>query len=247
MGHVFDFHDARAFDKWLAAPQNQRGLELQQRLLVSLLQPCRGETALDIGCGSGAAMTPLCALGLDVTGIDPSPYMLDLAYARLGQKAALYRGVAEDLPFEDNSFNHTVLNTTLEFVESPQQALAEACRVAKDRVFIGFTNRFALGGHYPGPSAEIPQVLRHARPFSLWKLKRMVHELLGRVPIAWRTACLFGASESSIARRIDRSELLQRCPFGTYAGMLIVLMPRLRTRPLAMVYRPGPTTELLAH
>jgi SAM-dependent methyltransferase len=248
MGHVFDFHDARAFDAWLRTAHHQRNLTLQHHLLVSLLQPAPGETVLDIGCGSGATMAPLCARGLDVTGIDPSPYMLDLAFAQLGSQAALYRGVAEDLPFEDNSFNHAVLNTTLEFVESPRQALAEACRVAKDRVFVGFTNRYALGGPRLAAGGDLPPVFRHARSFSVWKLKRMVHDLLGQVPVSWRTSCLLGASNTAIARRIDRSELIQRCPFGAYAGMLIVLMPRLRTRPLAIAYRPNAAaTELLAH
>jgi hypothetical protein len=33
---------------------------------------------------------------------------------------------------------------------------------------------------------------------------------------------------------------VQRCPFGTFAGMVITLVPRFRTRPLALRYQaPG--------
>jgi len=58
----------------------------------------------------------------------------------------LHRGFAEDLPFDDNSFNYACFITTLEFVDDPRKAIEEACRVAKDRIFIGVLNRYALKG-----------------------------------------------------------------------------------------------------
>jgi ubiquinone/menaquinone biosynthesis C-methylase UbiE len=42
------------------------------------------------------------------------------------------------LPFDDNSFNHACLFTSLEFVDDPKKALAEAFRVAKDGCLSGF-------------------------------------------------------------------------------------------------------------
>jgi len=39
----------------------------------------RGRPVLDVGCGSGAVTSHLRALGLDITGIDPSPSLVALA------------------------------------------------------------------------------------------------------------------------------------------------------------------------
>jgi SAM-dependent methyltransferase len=247
MGHVFDFSDARAFERWMAEPRIRQAAEIEDRFMIDLLRPSPGETILDIGCGTGHSMAALRNFGLQVTGIDPSPYMLDIAFALLGQQVSLYRGVAEDLPFEDNSFNHACLNTTLEFVESPAKALEEAFRVAKDRVYIGFLNRSALGklqGMIGG--RRDPAVYHLARRQSLWGLKRMVRRLLDDVPITWRTLCQFEAGPTGIAQRISRTEIVRRCPFGSYGGMIVVLMPRFRTRPLTITYRPKTQSELLA-
>ena len=44
----------------------------------------------------------LSAVALQVTAIDPSPYMLDIAFRHFGNRMEFYRGFAEDLPFDDN-------------------------------------------------------------------------------------------------------------------------------------------------
>jgi SAM-dependent methyltransferase len=247
MGHAFDFIEARDFDRWLDEPRNRRASETENRLMIDLLRPIPGETILDIGCGTGRTMAALRQYGLQTTGLDPSPYMLDIAHARLGRQAALYRGVAEDLPFEDNSFNHACLDTTLEFVETPAKALEESFRVAKDRVYIGFLNRSPLGcmGRMLGARPR-PAVYAHARHQSLWGLKRMVRRLLHDVPLTWRTVCRFEGRETGLAGRLGRTEILKRCPIGSYGGMVVVLVPRFRTRPLSITYRPKARRELLA-
>jgi SAM-dependent methyltransferase len=146
MGYIFDFHDAKRYDQWIVKRKNRFAADLESRLMLGMLDPIAGESVLDIGCGTGASIAPLLEKDLDVTGIDPSPYMLDILSKTVGNHVSLYRGIAEDLPFDDNSFNHACLFTCLEFVDDPKKALAEAFRVAKDRVFIGFLNRYALTG-----------------------------------------------------------------------------------------------------
>jgi SAM-dependent methyltransferase len=239
MGHVFDFHEATAYEKWMQQPENRLAFEMEIRLLRELLQPRRGESILDIGCGTGACLSALVEMGLNATGIDPSTYMLDIAHARLGSRADLYRGFAEDLPFDDNSFNHACLFTSLEFVEDPKRALAEACRVAKDRLFIGVLNSFAIKAlerRVKGMFA--PSIYRHARFFNVWQLKHMIYDLVGPVPVSWRTVCQLPLPSGRFAAGLEET-LLQRCPFGAFAGMVVVLVPRVRTRPLTMRYRPS--------
>ena len=123
MGHVFDFKEAKSYEQWFNRPQNRAAFELETRLMRDLLQPMRGESVLDIGCGSGACLTAFLDMGLNVTGLDPSTYMLDMSLNNIGNRAELYRGFAEDLPFDDNSFNYSCLFTTLEFVDNPVKSL----------------------------------------------------------------------------------------------------------------------------
>ena len=93
----------------------------------------------------------------------------------------LYRGFAEELPFDDNSFNHAFFFISLEFVDDPVKSLAEACRVAKDKVFIGFINRYALKGvQLRLQGLFTPSIYNHARFFSVWELKRMARGIIGR-------------------------------------------------------------------
>ena len=58
MGYVFDFKDAVAYEQWLHNPRNKFAAELESRLMLNMLKPARGESLLDIGCGSGAAFFP---------------------------------------------------------------------------------------------------------------------------------------------------------------------------------------------
>ncbi len=239
MGYVFDFHDARRYDQWLAKRKNRLAADLESRLMLSMLDPVAGESVLDIGCGTGASSLPLLEKGLDVTGIDPSPYMLDILAESLGNRISLYRGVAEDLPFDDNSFNHACLFTSLEFVDDPVKALEEAFRVAKDRVFIGFLNRYALTGigrRVQGIFTTI--IYNRANFYSVWEIKSMVRRLMGTVPVTWRTVCQFPGPFSAWMKHIEGSNIVQRFPFGTFAGMTVTLVPRFRTRPLAIRYQP---------
>ena len=172
MGRVFDFKDALAYERWLKKPESKAAFELETRLMQTLLKPMRGESVLDIGCGTGACLRAFLEMDLKVTGLDPSTYMLDIAARNIGNRADLYQGHGEDLPFDDNSFNYASLFTTLEFVDNPQKTLEEACRVAKDRIFIGVLNRYAIKGiqrRVKGMFTET--IFNHAQFFSVWELK----------------------------------------------------------------------------
>ena len=240
MGYVFDFKDAIAYEQWLEKPANKATFDLETRLMHMLLQPMRGESILDIGCGTGASLKALLDKELLVTGLDPSTYMLDIASRKVGNRVDLYRGYAEDLPFDDNSFNYTCLFTTLEFVDNPQKALEEACRVTKDRIFIGVLNRYAIKGIQRRVKGMFTSsIYNHARFFSVWELKQRFRKILGHTPIIWRTVCQLPSQSGKIATTLEQSEIIQRCPFGAFAGMVVTLVPKFKTRPLTMRYHAG--------
>jgi SAM-dependent methyltransferase len=150
-----------------------------------------------------------------------------------------HRGFAEDLPFEDNAFHYALLVATLEFVQDPQKALEEACRVAKDGVFLWVLNKFAIKGiqrRVKGLFAD--SIYNQARFFSIWELKQIVRDILGNVPVVWRTVCQLPIAHGRTARhleRFERSELVQRCPFGEYTGMLVTPAPRYIAKPLSQL------------
>ena len=251
MGHVFDFSEAVNYEQWFNKPQNKLAFELETQLMRDLLQPMRGESVLDIGCGAGACLAAFLEMGLRVTGLDPSTYILDMAFEKIGHRADLYRGFAEDLPFDDNSFNYACLFTTLEFVDNPKKALEEACRVTKDRVFIGVLNRYALKGIERRVKGIFsPTICNRARFFSVWELKQMIRRIMGQVPVSWRTVCQLPANSGKFVQNLEQSKIVQRCPFGAFAGMVVILVPRLRTRPMTVRYQAknpsGATTGFVA-
>lgn len=233
MGYVFDFQDAQSWRCWAERPAIARLSEMQSWLMRDMLAPKRLDTLLSIGCGTCGHLAAFIDGGLDVTGIDPSPYMLDMARERFGHRVDLHRGAAERLPFDDNRFNHVVLFGSLEFVDDPSRALAEAFRVAKDHAFIGIWNRCTLARlRRRMTGREAPPVFDHARFFSIWQVRRLVRELLGDVPAQWRTVGQLPSGVGHRAHWFERLRVLQHCPFGDFAGMVVTLVPRFRVRPL---------------
>ena len=249
MGYVFDFKDAKDYHRWFQNPRTQLIIDLESRLMLDMLQPHPDERVLDIGCGTGLNLGRLIDHGIDATGIDPSIYMLDFAKHHLSHRADLHHGYAEELPFEDNSFNHAIFMTSLEFVEDPRQAISEACRVAKDKVFIGTLNRYAIKSvHRRVEGIFRNTIYNRAKFFSIWELKDIVRGILGNVPMKWRTTCQFPSVSDGWSLLLERSSLVQHCPFGAFVGMVVTLVPRFRTRPLSLKIRPkrAPTPKTVA-
>jgi SAM-dependent methyltransferase len=243
MGYVFDFNDAIYYEERMHDSHNKVAVELEERLMFDALRPGRGESIIDIGCGTGNALLTFLDRGLRVTGIDASPYMIDIASKKVGNRADIRRAFAEDLPFEDNSFNYACLITTLEFVEDPKKALEEACRVTKDKIFLGVLNRYAIKGVQRRIKGVFTRTIyNHAHFFSIWELKDIIRSLLGDVPVSWKTICQFSASPGRFTGRFEQYSLIQKCPFGAFIGMGVTLVPRFRTRPLTVPYKAKHTT-----
>ncbi|MDY6838266.1 MAG: class I SAM-dependent methyltransferase [Thermodesulfobacteriota bacterium] len=231
MGYIFGFKEAQRYDDWYVNPQNRFVADLEDHVMLRLLRPVRGERVLDIGCGTGRDLFMFLEMGLDVTGLDASPHMLEVAKKRLGHRGELRQGLAEALPFEDNSFDIATLVTTLEFVDDPYKALQEACRVAKDRVFLGALNRYSVKAIERRVKGMFSQsVYNRASFFSVWELKRYVREILGKTPVRWGTAPQFPGSLKKYTQYLERYFLVQKSPFGTFIGMAVTLVPRYRTK-----------------
>lgn len=106
---------------------------------------------LDVACGTGvlarAAADQLGAEGY-VEGLDMNPGMLEVA-KKLNPHIEWHRGVAEDLPWEDHSFDVVVSQFGLMFFEDCQIALREMFRVLKPQGRLVVTVFDSLD-HIPG-------------------------------------------------------------------------------------------------
>ncbi len=104
--------------------------------LERLLGPGQG-TCLDLGCGTGVALEPLRRLGWSVVGTDVSEDLLELARER-GMDAV--HASAEELPFDDASFDAAVSIWTHTDVNDFSAVLGELARVLRSGapfVYIG--------------------------------------------------------------------------------------------------------------
>ncbi|MBU8848937.1 MAG: class I SAM-dependent methyltransferase [Desulfobacterales bacterium] len=235
MGYVFDFKEAGSYDAWFDQAKNKYCLDLEIKLMMDFLSPEKGQRILDIGCGTGLSLEPLLDKGLNLTGLDPSPYMLDLASNRLGDQVDLHRGVAEDLPFDDNAFDSAFFFTSLEFTDRPAKAIEEACRVAKDTVVLCVLNRYApLNMIRRFKSFFVPNIYARTHFFSIWELKQILFAILGNVPVKWKTTLQFPFACSQIAAFVENNKIIQKSFFGTLISMKIKPVPKFRTRPMML-------------
>lgn len=132
MGRIYDATWGRVFsavyDPLLKGTQ-EAGLRERRR---EVLSGARGRT-IDIGAGTGANLG-LFPVEAEVVMAEPDPHMtkrLRQKLAESGSKVELVEAGAEELPFEDSSFDTAVFTLVLCTVPDPSAALAEAARVLR--------------------------------------------------------------------------------------------------------------------
>lgn len=250
MGYVFDQSRADYCEPGMGGEKSRLILDLQKQLMMDMLRPAFAKSLLEIGCGTGDILMPFLNKGIDLTGIDPSVRMLEMARKNLGHRVDLHKGYAEDLPFDDNSFNYTVIFLSLEFCENPVRALEEACRVTRDRIFIGIINKFSL---YAAQQRIVwmlgKSVYRPPRFFTIGEVRRMVFYLVGRVPLKWETVFQVPWLPYPLTNRVESTKILRSSPFGGFAGITADPVPSFRALPLGLksrIHQPSSPGEQVA-
>lgn len=251
MGIIFDRRAAEKMEAWYKSDAGRETFRLQSDLVFRLLRPRPGERLLDVGCGAGLHLQTFKWAGLTVTGVEPSPAMLDLAANRLGTRTGLFPGRAEDLPFDDNEFDIVTLITTLEFTDNPYSALAEAIRVARNRVFVGVLNSMSLtavGRRFEGLFKE--SFYNKARFFSLWELTNMIQQINGPTRFKWSTTGFFPPALASRIASFEENRIVQKSPFGSFLGLASDVSYTMRTDNLVVdsgLALPGKHSQRVAH
>ena len=96
--------------------------------MLERVKASAARTMLDIGCGDGRFCRMVEKLGVTPCGIDPvEPFV---QHARSNHPTGRYvTGFAEDLPFEDDTFDLAVFYLSLIDIDDMRAAISEAARV----------------------------------------------------------------------------------------------------------------------
>lgn len=206
--------------------------------------------ALDLGCGRGEVAVQIAKLGADVTGIDISRESLSRAQKLAEEhgvdgRVALQEGNAEQLPFDDDSFDLAVSAGVMSFVDF-DRTVAELARVVRRdgtavildtlghnpiarigrrrHLVTGQTTRFQVDNimtcnHLDRLRAHFGSVEIHA--FDLLTVPMMfVEHLLARIHPALARIC---SPVSTGLRALDRT-LLKWRPLRRYAFRVVVVV-----------------------
>ena len=238
MALIFDRKSAGAYDAWYQCRQGQAFDRSLEAIFYSFLEPCPGDRALDIGCGSGNHLLILNKLGLDITGVDASSSMIRKARERLGGRGDLKIARAEDLPFEDNAVDFALLIHTLECLDDPLPALREAGRVARKKVLLCVMNPFSCDGVIRKVKGYLGNPLfRPARFFSYWQITNLLKTAYGPAPISWQCAPPFFQKPLSPSRGSGGSWMDRRFPFTSCLCLSATLVYTTKTQNLPLKVR----------
>lgn len=102
---------------------------------LDLLSP--DARVLEAGCGGGynSEVIAFHAPGMDYTGLDIAPAMIDIARAHYPDRAFIV-GSSYELPFADGSFDAVIDGVALIHMTDWQRAIAEYARVARTAVVL---------------------------------------------------------------------------------------------------------------
>ena len=105
--------------------------------LVSRIAAVPGDRILDVACGTGAVALELVRrFDCTVVGVDQSPAMLAEARRRVARqnqstRVELHEARAEELPFENGSFDGLTFTYLLRYVDDPAWTVRELARVVR--------------------------------------------------------------------------------------------------------------------
>jgi ubiquinone/menaquinone biosynthesis C-methylase UbiE len=172
--------DPGGYEAWYATPRGRRADRAERALLARLLAPfATARRALEIGCGTGHFTRWLAGRLPYVVGLDRAPAMLAEARRR-DARSLLVEGDAHDLPLRSRGVDLAVFITTLEFLERPSVALAEAVRVSHRGVVVLALNRWSVGGFSRRWGADARgRRLVHARDFTPASLRALARAAAG--------------------------------------------------------------------
>jgi len=147
---------------WYDSLASEKGTDFHQRVVIPgvlrLLDLQKGENVLDVGCGQGVVSRALHQHGADVTGVDLSPRLVQMARQRSPKAIRYHVGDARSMEFlADHSFDAMACVLAAQNTDPIEPVFVECSRLLRPQ------GRLALVVNHP--AFRIPRQSR-------WRLDR---------------------------------------------------------------------------
>jgi len=196
-GAMYDRLEKKAISKYI--PRNVKGMKL-----------------LEIGCGTGHWSRFFCEHGFEVTGVDVSERMINIAQNKNVPNASFEIADGRSLPFDDCSFDLAAAITTLEFVDSAELVVHEMVRCTRKpagKLLIGVLNALARLNRKRQRNPD--SLYAEARLFSPRLLKRFL-ERYGQTTIMTAAFVPARMRHIPLSPLIDMVGRLLHLPYGVF-------------------------------
>jgi ubiquinone/menaquinone biosynthesis C-methylase UbiE len=249
LGAVFE--DGKGYERLMG-----RWSKLVGAQFLDWLAPASGLEWLDVGCGNGAFTEEIIArcAPAKIAAVDPSEGQLAYARTRPGAKLAAFRQAdAQNLPFENQSFDVAAMALVISFIPDPAKAVAEMARVVKAGGWVAtYMWDFSIGGpplnqiyhalQAIGIEPPLPQNHAAATPSALRALWSKAG-LQGIETRHIRIEAVFSGFEdyweSNSAPSGPQGVLISRMPQDQRERLRTALRDQLRTEPDGRITVPG--------
>jgi len=107
---------------------------MARRVLSTMMKINKKDNLLDVGSGDGYWTNQFASIAGNVVGVDPDQNLLEMAREHYSKSNLCFdEGVAENLPYEDNTFDKVVSVSVVEHFNDPIAGKAEMGRVLKPK------------------------------------------------------------------------------------------------------------------
>lgn len=186
MQQLTDFNDT-ARTTWATgdydAMMRREGLYEVGARLVRRVGVATGEEVLDLACGTGNTAIPAARAGGDVTGLDLTPRLLEVAERRAraaGVAVDWVEGDAQVMPFDDRRFDVVLSTFGCMFAPRHEMVAEEIVRVLRPGGRLGlcaWTPEGAMGDFFRIVAAYLPPAPAFVDPPLAWGEESQLHAL----------------------------------------------------------------------
>ncbi len=174
-----------------------------------------GDEVLDVACGSGNATIPAAKTGAEVTGLDLTPELLEAGRANAadaGVEIDWVEGDAEQLPFDDESFDAVISVFGCMFAPDHQTTANELARVLRPggRLAVcAWTPDGSVGRFFMTVARHMPPPPEGFQPPILWGSEEHARKLFEGTGVDLKlervTLDMVGESTESFLEQYERA------------------------------------------